>query len=56
MIASIIYFPVIAVLSGYELAHGRWRIIAVTTAGVCVFLFLFAHLLRIELPVGLLGW
>ena len=56
MIASIIYFPVVAMLSGYELAHGRWWIIAVMTAGVGAFLFVFAHFLRIPLPVGLLGW
>ena len=56
MIASIIYFPIAAVLSGYNLGHGRWWIIAVMTAGVGAFLFAFAHFLRIPLPVGLLGW
>jgi putative tricarboxylic transport membrane protein len=56
MTASIIYFPIAAVLSGYKLAHGRWWIIAATTAGVGVLMFVFAHFLRIELPVGLLGW
>jgi len=53
--ASMIYFLMVAVFSGYRRGSGRWWRMAVATAGVGVFLFLCARFLRIELPAGLLG-
>lgn len=56
IIASIIYFLIVVVFSGCEIGDGRWWIIAATTIGVGVFLFICARFLQIELPLGLLGW
>lgn len=56
IIASLIYFVIITVFSGYRPAGRRWWKIAAITAGVGVFLVAFAKFLQVQLPVGLLGW
>jgi putative tricarboxylic transport membrane protein len=48
IVTSLIYFVITAVLAGFK----RWWTLAVTTAGIGVFLFLSARFLRIDLPVG----
>lgn len=56
IIASMAYFLIVVVFSGYELEDGRWWMISGATVGVGVFLFICAQFLQIQLPIGLLGW
>ncbi len=54
--ASAIFFVVVVVISGFNLVEGRWILVVATTIGIFAFLFLFAQLLQVDLPVGLLGF
>jgi putative tricarboxylic transport membrane protein len=54
--ASAIFFVVVVVISGFRMVEGRWILVVATTIGIFAFLFLFAQLLQVELPVGLLGF
>ncbi len=55
-VASAVFFLVVVVLSGFKLAEGRWILVVATTLGIFAFLFLFAQLLQVQLPVGMLGF
>ncbi len=55
-VASAVFFLVVVILSGFKLAEGRWILVVATTVGIFAFLFLFAQLLQVQLPVGMLGF
>jgi putative tricarboxylic transport membrane protein len=52
--ASLAYFVLVLVLSGYTREAGRWRAAGAMTIAVGVLLFGFARLLSVDLPGGML--